>query len=115
MVFGIDFIIGFLKNYFWVGVGSKNKKGYEFMVNMLIEEVFCCVDKLKVEGYVFSMKLFSYVGNIIDDFKIIFEKGCIVGVEVVFGEEILKDLIVIDEGFYYLGEVVLVLDFFFIF
>lgn len=44
------------------------------MANMPTEEVFCCADKLKVEGYVSSTKPLSYAGNIIDDFKITFEK-----------------------------------------
>lgn len=80
------------------------------MANMPTEEVFCCADKLKVEGYVSSTKPLSYAGNIIDNFKITFEKGRIVGVEAASGEEILKDLIATDEGSHYLGEVALVPD-----
>ncbi|EAC9053243.1 aminopeptidase [Listeria monocytogenes] len=107
---GTDLTIGLPKHHLWVGAGSKNKKGHEFMANMPTEEVFCCADKLKVEGYVSSTKPLSYAGNIIDDFKITFEKGRIVGVEAASGEEILKDLIATDEGSHYLGEVALVPD-----
>lgn len=49
-----------------------------------------------------------FVGNIIDNFMLIFENGCIVDYKVEVGEEVLKYLVEIDEGFYFLGEVVLV-------
>lgn len=71
-------MIGLFKNYLWEGVGSYNVCGEEFMVNMLIEEVFIVLDSCCVDGYVFSIKLLSYVGIIILGMKFIFKDGKVV-------------------------------------
>lgn len=107
---GTDLYIGLPENHLWVGAGSYNQKGHEFMANMPTEEVFCCADKYSVSGYVSSTKPLSYGGNIIDNFKVSFENGRIVQVEAEQGEAILKSLIETDEGSHYLGEVALVPD-----
>ncbi|AQY51445.1 aminopeptidase [Listeria weihenstephanensis FSL R9-0317] len=105
-----DLTIGLPENHVWVGAGSYNKQGKEFMANMPTEEVFSCAQKDKVNGYVSSTKPLSYAGNIIDKFKITFKDGRIVDVVAEQGEEILKDLVATDEGSHYLGEVALVPD-----
>ncbi|EFI85302.1 aminopeptidase [Listeria grayi] len=107
---GTDLYIGLPENHLWVGAGSYNQKGHEFMANMPTEEVFCCADKYAVSGHVSSTKPLSYGGNIIDNFTITFEEGRIVDVKAEQGEEILKNLIETDEGSHYLGEVALVPD-----
>ncbi|MBC1435529.1 aminopeptidase [Listeria rocourtiae] len=107
---GTDLTIGLPKNHVWVGAGSVNKQGKEFMANMPTEEVFSCAEKNSVNGYVSSTKPLSYAGNIIDKFKIIFKDGRIIDVEAEQGEDILKDLVATDEGSHYLGEVALVPD-----
>ncbi|MBC1803998.1 aminopeptidase [Listeria booriae] len=107
---GTDLTIGLPENHVWVGAGSQNKQGKEFMANMPTEEVFSCAEKHSVNGYVSSTKPLSYAGNIIDDFKITFKDGRIVDVVAKEGEAILKDLVATDEGSHYLGEVALVPD-----
>lgn len=105
---GTDLTIGLPKNHVWVGAGSINKQGKEFMANMPTEEVFSCAEKNSVNGYVSSTKPLSYAGNIIDKFKITFKDGRIIDVAAEQGEDILKDLVATDEGSHYLGEVALV-------
>ncbi|WP_099221832.1 aminopeptidase [Listeria costaricensis] len=107
---GTDLYIGLPDDHIWVGAGSYNKKGHEFMANMPTEEVFCCAERNRVDGYVSSTKPLSYGGNIIDNFKLTFENGRIVNVEAEKGQEILENLIATDEGSHYLGEVALVPD-----
>ncbi|WP_239256571.1 aminopeptidase [Listeria ilorinensis] len=107
---GTDLYIGLPDDHIWVGAGSYNKKGHEFMANMPTEEVFCCAERNHVDGYVSSTKPLSYGGNIIDNFKLTFENGRIVNVEAEKGQEILENLIATDEGSHYLGEVALVPD-----
>ncbi|MGG1676313.1 aminopeptidase [Neobacillus sp. NRS-1170] len=105
---GTDLTIELPDKHIWVGAGSVNEKGFEFMANMPTEEVFTVPFKTGVNGTVASTKPLSYGGNIIDRFSITFENGKIVGVKAEEGEEILKRLVDTDEGSHYLGEVALV-------
>ena len=105
---GTDLTIELPKNHIWVGAGSVNENGVEFMANMPTEEVFTVPFKTGVNGTVASTKPLSYGGNIIDKFSVTFEEGKIVSVKAEEGEEILKRLVDTDEGSHYLGEVALV-------
>jgi aminopeptidase len=105
---GTDLTIELPKNHLWVGAGSINEQGNEFMANMPTEEVFTVPFKTGVNGTVSSTKPLSYGGNIIDRFSLKFEDGKIVDVKAEEGEEILRHLVETDEGSHYLGEVALV-------
>ncbi|MDQ0216513.1 aminopeptidase [Oikeobacillus pervagus] len=105
---GTDLTIELPEKHVWIGAGSINEKGDEFMANMPTEEVFSVPLKTGVNGYVSSTKPLSYGGNIIDEFTVTFEKGRIVDVKAKKGEEVLKKLVETDEGSHYLGEIALV-------
>ena len=105
---GTDLTIELPEKHIWVGAGSVNEQGFEFMANMPTEEVFTVPLRTGVNGTVASTKPLSYGGNIIDRFSVTFENGKIVGVKAEEGEEILKRLVDTDEGSHYLGEVALV-------
>jgi aminopeptidase len=105
---GTDLTIDLPEKHLWIGAGSVNEKGDDFMANMPTEEVFTVPAKEGVNGIVASTKPLSYGGNLIDNFSITFEKGRITGVKAEEGEEILKELVATDEGSHYLGEVALV-------
>lgn len=105
---GTDLTIELPSKHLWVGAGSINAQGHEFMANMPTEEVFTIPHKTGVNGTVSSTKPLSYGGNIIDNFSITFENGRIVSFKAEQGEEILKRLVETDEGSHYLGEVALV-------
>jgi aminopeptidase len=105
---GTDLTIELPESHIWVGAGSVNEQGIEFMANMPTEEVFTVPHKNGVNGTVSSTKPLSYGGNIIDNFTINFENGRIVGVKAEEGEDILQRLVDTDEGSHYLGEVALV-------
>ncbi|WP_442598042.1 aminopeptidase [Neobacillus sp. D3-1R] len=105
---GTDLTIELPETHLWVGAGSKNAQGHDFMANMPTEEVFTVPLKTGVNGTVSSTKPLSYGGNIIDNFSITFENGRIVSYQAEQGEEILKRLVETDEGSHYLGEVALV-------
>jgi aminopeptidase len=105
---GTDLTIELPKNHLWVGAGSINEQGNEFMANMPTEEVFTVPFKTGINGTVSSTKPLSYGGNIIDRFSLTFENGKIVDVKAEEGEEILRHLVETDEGSHYLGEVALV-------
>ncbi|WP_409305119.1 aminopeptidase [Peribacillus sp. SCS-155] len=105
---GTDLTIELPDSHLWVGAGSINENGHEFMANMPTEEVFTVPYKTGVNGTVASTKPLSYGGNIIDNFSVTFKEGRIVEVKAEQGEEILKQLVETDEGSHYLGEVALV-------
>jgi aminopeptidase len=105
---GTDLTIELPHNHLWVGAGSVNEKGFEFMANMPTEEVFTVPHRDGVNGTVASTKPLSYGGNIIDRFSVTFENGRIVDYKAEEGEEFLKRLVETDEGSHYLGEVALV-------
>ena len=50
----------------------------------------------------------NYNGNLIEEFKLVFKDGRIVDYDAKTGKEILKEMIEIDEGSHYLGEIALV-------
>ncbi|WP_210471584.1 aminopeptidase [Sporosarcina sp. 6E9] len=105
---GTDLVVELPAGHLWCGAGSLNEKGHEFMANMPTEEVFTVPHKDGVNGYVSSTKPLSYGGNIIDNFKIIFENGRVTDISAEQGQEVLERLIDTDEGAKRLGEVALV-------
>ncbi|WP_055108047.1 aminopeptidase [Paenibacillus ihumii] len=105
---GTDLTIELPADHLWVAAESDNDKGVSFLANMPTEEVFTAPLKTGVNGTVSSTKPLSYSGNIIDRFSLTFENGKIVDYKAEKGEATLKQLIEMDEGSRYLGEVALV-------
>ena len=76
--------------------------------NIPTEECFTTPIKGKAEGTVFATKPLSYQGQLIENFSITFKDGKAVEVHAEKNEELLKQMISMDEGACYLGEVALV-------
>lgn len=105
---GTDLEVELPEGHIWAGGGGKNSKGVYFVANMPTEEVFTMPLKTGVNGVVYSTKPLHYGGNLINDFKLTFKDGRVVDFEAKEGYEVLKDLLGLDEGAKYLGEVALV-------
>lgn len=105
---GTDLTIELPADHLWVAAESDNDKGVSFLANLPTEEVFTAPLKTGVNGTVSSTKPLSYSGNIIDKFSLTFENGKIVGYKAEQGEATLKQLVEMDDGASYLGEVALV-------
>lgn len=105
---GTDLTIELPEGHIWVAAESINAQGKTFLANLPTEEVFTAPLKTGVNGTVSSTKPLSYNGNIIDKFKLTFENGRIVDFSAEVGEATLKQLVELDEGSHYLGEVALV-------
>lgn len=105
---GTDLEVELPEGHIWAGGGGKNSKGVYFVANMPTEEVFTMPLKTGVNGVVYSTKPLHYGGNLINDFKLTFQDGRVVDFEAKEGYEVLKDLLGLDEGAKYLGEVALV-------
>ncbi|QQY79553.1 aminopeptidase [Keratinibaculum paraultunense] len=105
---GTDLEVELPEGHIWAGGGSKNAKDVFFVPNIPTEEVFTMPLKTGVNGVVYSTKPLNYGGNLIDEFKLVFEEGKVVDFEAEQGYEVLKDLLSLDEGAKHLGEVALV-------
>ncbi|MFC7783986.1 MULTISPECIES: aminopeptidase [unclassified Rossellomorea] len=105
---GTDLIIELHEDHLWLTGASNTPQGTHFIANMPTEEVYTVPVKTGVNGTVTSTKPLAYNGNVIEDFTLTFENGKITTVTARKGEEILKKLILTDEGAAYLGEVALV-------
>lgn len=105
---GTDLEIELPEGHIWAGGGGKNSKDVYFVANMPTDEVFTMPLRTGVNGVVYSTKPLNYGGNLIDNFKLTFENGKVVAFEAEEGYEVLKDLLALDEGAKYLGEVALV-------
>ncbi|MGG1575292.1 aminopeptidase [Fictibacillus sp. NRS-1165] len=105
---GTDLSIDLHPEHVWIGGGHHSTFNTFYIPNMPTEEVFTAPLKEGVNGTVASKKPLSAMGNIIENFSLTFEKGKVVDVKAEKGEDTLKQLLNIDEGMKYLGEVALV-------
>ena len=76
--------------------------------NIPTEECFISPMRGKAEGIVYASKPLIYNGNRIENFHLTFKEGRVVDFGAEVGEETLRELINMDEGSHYLGEVALV-------
>ncbi|MCK8486759.1 aminopeptidase [Paenibacillus sp. MBLB2552] len=105
---GTDLTIELPEGHLWVAAESINAQGNTFLANLPTEEVFTAPLKTGVSGTVAATKPLSYRGTIIDRFSLTFENGRIVDYQAEVGADVLKQLVELDEGSHYLGEVALV-------
>lgn len=105
---GTDLMVELPDGHIWAGGSSINAKGDQFVANMPTEEVFTLPAKYGVNGIVYSSKPLNYGGNLIENFSLVFENGKVVDFEAEKGQELLAEMMEMDEGSKYLGEVALV-------
>ena len=106
---GTDFKVGLIKEaQFMAGGENTHGTGVYFNPNIPTEEAFTSPDKSTAEGIVYSSMPLSYGGQLIDKFWFKFEAGKIVDCGAETNVDMLKEMISMDEGASYLGEVALV-------
>jgi aminopeptidase len=105
---GTDLTLGLVKNHVWVGGGDTAKDGVPFFPNLPTEEIFTMPDRSAVNGRVVASMPLSYQGSLIEDFEITFKDGRAVTYNAGKNKETLANIIEMDEGSHYLGEVALV-------
>jgi aminopeptidase len=106
---GTDFTVGMISNADFLG-GSEDAlgSGIEFNPNIPSEECFTTPMRGLAEGTVVATRPLSYRGELIENFSVRFHEGKAVEVHAEKNEELLKQMISMDEGAAYLGEVALV-------
>ena len=106
---GTDFRVGLLPNAIFMAGGEETLgRGVYYNPNSPSEELFTSPRKGDADGIVYSSRPLSYGGELIDEFWIRFEGGRAVEVGAKKNEALLREMIAMDEGASYLGEVALV-------
>lgn len=105
---GTNLTVTLNEGYLFAGGGSYTTKGQYFFPNMPTEEIFTSPYRNGTNGVVYSSLPLNYNGNLIDEFKMEFKDGRIIDFDAKMGKEVLKEMLSIDEGSLYLGEIALV-------
>ena len=105
---GTDLTVELPEGHIWAGGAEKSATGVTFAANMPTEEVYSLPLREGVNGVVYASKPLIYNGNRIENFHLTFKAGRVVDFGAETGQETLKELINMDEGAHYLGEVALV-------
>ena len=106
---GTDFTVGLIPDALFCAGGEETLgSGIYFNPNIPSEEAFTSPMKGKAEGVVYSSMPLSYGGQLINDFWLEFEGGRVVDVGAGENESLLREMIEMDDGAAYLGEVALV-------
>ena len=105
---GTDFKVGLIPTAEFHAGRDTTMQGVIYDPNMPTEEVFTSPDRRTAEGIVYATKPLSYQGQLIENFSVRFEKGRAVEVKAEKGQKVLEEIINMDEGCHYLGEVALV-------
>ncbi len=105
---GTDFTVELLPDGVFAGGQEKTLQGRIFNPNIPTEEVFTSPKAGAAEGIVYSTKPLSYMGELIDNFSLRFEKGKVVEAKAERGEALLKKMVSMDDGAGMLGECALI-------
>lgn len=105
---GTDLTIGLPVGHIWLGGAARSKSGISFVPNLPTEEVFTIPHKNRAQGFVTASKPLSYLGSLIQNFRLTFDQGRVVDLSAEQGEAELRSIIEADENAGRLGEVALV-------
>ncbi len=105
---GTDLRVELVPNHIWAGGSEHNTQGVIFNPNLPTEENFTMPYKFGVNGKVVATKPLNYQGRLIDGFWLNFKDGKAVEFGAEKEQEALANLLSVDEGSSYLGEVALI-------
>lgn len=105
---GTNITVAMNEGYLFAGGGSSLTNGIYTFPNIPTEEIFTSPNRDKTSGIVYSSMPLNHNGSLIDEFYLEFKEGRVVNYGAKVGYDVLKEIIEIDEGSHYLGEVALV-------
>ncbi len=95
---GTDLTVGLADDHEWCGGAATAKNGITCNANIPTEEVFTTPHKDRVDGFVSATKPLSYMGTLIEDIQVKFEKGRIVDAKARTGGNVLQKVLETDDG-----------------
>lgn len=104
---GTDLTVGLPQDHIWIGGGEKNNQDIHYIPNIPTEEVFTMPNRSQVNGTVQASKPLKYSGTMIENFSVTFQDGKAVHFEAEKGGDAFQNLLDMDDGASYLGEVAL--------
>ncbi len=106
---GTDFRVGMMPEGIFMAGGEETQgRGVYYNPNIPTEEAFATPKRGEAEGIVYASMPLSYNGQLIENFWIRFHEGKAVEVYAEKNQPLLEEMISMDEGAAYLGEVALV-------
>ena len=105
---GTDLWVELADNHYWSAAGHEKKNGVTFVANIPRRKCTQCPRKTGVRGTVSSTMPLNHNGALIEGIQLRFEAGRIVEYSATSGQEALRNIIEMDEGSHFLGEVALV-------
>lgn len=105
---GTDLEVGLVDNHQWAGGEEKTPAGIGFTPNLPTEEIFCMPHLQKTNGKVVSTKPLNVQGKLVEEFYFVFKDGKVVEYDAKVNKDALTNLLNMDEGASYLGEVALI-------
>lgn len=105
---GTDLTVKLPKGHIWAGGAEMAGDGVRFAANMPTEEVYTLPDKHGVDGVVCASKPLNYNGSLIEGMRLELSAGKVIKATASKGQEVLDQLLAVDEGARFLGEVALV-------
>ncbi|MFQ3356822.1 MAG: aminopeptidase [Paracoccaceae bacterium] len=105
---GTDLRLGLAEGHIWKGGASPARNGIVCQPNIPTEEVFTCPHAYKVDGTVSATKPLAHQGTVIEDIFVRFQAGKVVEATASKGQDVLRSLLITDDGAGRIGEVALV-------
>ncbi|MCI7790724.1 MAG: aminopeptidase [Lachnospiraceae bacterium] len=106
---GTKLTLELVKGHIWTGGSERTLEDkIEFIANIPTEEIFTTPKRDGVNGVVYATKPLIYMGDIIEDFVIEFDRGKVINVSARKNQKLLEKLVSSTFGTNFLGEVALV-------
>lgn len=105
---GTDLSVKLVENHIWGGGTEHTPSGLAFNPNIPTEENFTMPYKFGVNGKVVATKPLNYQGKLIKEFWFEFKDGKVVNYDAKENKDALTNLLELDKGSSYLGEVALI-------
>lgn len=105
---GTDLTIDLIEGALWMGGAEETLSGTVFYPNIPTEEVFTTPCRAKAQGVVYATKPLSFMGQLIEDFSLVFENGRVTSCRAVRGQALLEKMLTLDENASMLGEIALI-------
>lgn len=105
---GTDLRVALPERHHWKAAGDEGRDGVPFIANIPTEEVYTVPHKAGVRGVVTSTLPLNHSGALIEGIRLRFEGGRIVEYGATKGLDALRQIVEMDEGSHYLGEIALV-------